>query len=275
METLDNKDFASVESHVKAAEKFAAAPSRTNSAQVAKVALEQDPFNLDLIEDLGQCYAEASHWTQARNVMLRGRHRLKEFHSEDRRFNFSMRICEAQYQCKHFKDAVAVLEEINEPSDPGSALARAQLACRVYAAAKQKQRALKEFHRAVDGREFDVALRTWCLARLDLQAAGALETAKSMMERLADGDERFLAQLGTLEDLVTAENETSKTAAESGRSAPLWRKLRMWWATLPLRLQRLSRRADGSMRQCWRALSKLGGSVGQLCKSISPVKFSR
>jgi len=222
METLDNKDFASVESHVKAAEKFAAAPSRTNSAQVAKVALEQDPFNLDLIED-----------------------------------------------------AVAVLEEINEPSDPGSALARAQLACRVYAAAKQKQRALKEFHRAVDGREFDVALRTWCLARLDLQAAGALETAKSMMERLADGDERFLAQLGTLEDLVTAENETSKTAAESGRSAPLWRKLRMWWATLPLRLQRLSRRADGSMRQCWRALSKLGGSVGQLCKSISPVKFSR
>jgi len=235
MHGLEQEVVAKLQTHAKAADPIVAAGSRTNAAQRAKQALEADPFNLDLVGELGACYAAAGHWQQCRNVMLRGRDRLREIVDDTCRHDFALLLCEAQYQCGYADQAVSILREIEEPRDAPKAATRARLACRVYCAAKDKQRGLKEFCRAIDGTSFDEALRTWALAQVDLQRVGALSAAKDMMERLADGDDTRLSQLGALEDLV--ENGKLDIVAKD-RLGPLLRHLRTLWATLPLRLER-------------------------------------
>lgn len=267
MKSLDKRDLQCAESCAEAAKIRPAAPSRTNAAQQVKNALDQDPFNLQLIHELGQLYGAAGQWSQARNVLMRGRERLQDLACDGDRFDYLLLFCEANYHGRRFAEAAGVLDEMRRIPEVDRGVARAALACRVYAAAKEKQKALLEFHRAVDGQPFDSALRTFSLARLDLHAAGAVDTAKGVMERLADGDERLLGQLQTLEELV--DSASSKEPAESVSRAPLSRRLRTLLTTFPLRLSRLRLRLAGFVSQLRSCFIARAGMLSRL-RRFSP-----
>lgn len=251
MHSLEESVVAGLREHVRAAAEVPAQPSRSHAAQRAKEALEQDPTNLELLYELGCRYAEAGHWMQSRNVLLRGRGRLDEIHDRRRRAAFASALCEAYYSCGQAKEAVGVLGSIPELEDTALAVSRATLACKVYGAAGDRQRSLKEFCKAVDGQDFDGALRVWSVTRADLRQAGALDAAKGMMERLADDDPALVQKLGALEDLAEELPASDAQAKGPGRLGPILGKLRTLIVTLPLRLERLGLRlAGGRLGSC-------------------------
>lgn len=264
MHSLDERVIAGLRRYVQAAEQVRAQASRTNAAQRAKDALELDPLNLDRIHQLGCCYAEAGHWVQCRNVLLRGRGRLQEIQDMETRFRFAVLLCEAHYHTRQLRDALTTLVDIPEQSCTTLSTVRAILACRVYGAMKDRQKAVKEFCRAINGQDFDSALRLWALARMDLRTAGAYENAKNAMERLADGDEGLVSQLGTLEDLADVAPELDNS--NNSRLSFLTRRLRTLRTELPLRLQRWSKYVWGLV---------LRGELRNACRRFMVLRVAR
>lgn len=165
--------------------KFLKRPGMTDNAKRARDALEADPYNLQYINELGRIYASEAEWERSVNVLLRGWKRAKEIEDKKVRFHFLMKICEVSYYLSQFRQAHAVLHDMEEPEDPQDLGSYLVLACQVYGANGDLQRALKAFQRLVEPRSFQDAVRIFGLTLRELKKAGGYEAAQSAVEKKA------------------------------------------------------------------------------------------
>lgn len=175
-------------------------PGLTNETKKKKDALDKDPFNLQHMYELGHAYAVDEHWARCVNVMLRGWKRMSEVADPAARFEFLMMLCQASCRCKQFKQALAVLNDVEEPEDAKDLKGFLVMSCQVYSHNGDAQKALKAFSRAMKEEDFDEMLSVWVTCMAGLKKVGAYEAAKSTVDRRMETDEQR-AKLSTLEKL--------------------------------------------------------------------------
>lgn len=192
-------------------------PSMSNVAKKAKDALEEDPFNLELMYKLGKAHADDNHWTQCGNVLLRGWKRMSEVSDEELVFDFLVQLCEASMKLDKWKQASAVLSDIVPLKDPDDLRHYSLLACKVYAENGVPHESLAAFRVAVDGIDFAAALNVWVECAASLRHAGLYASARATMQSLAtvEEDGRKLEVLETLIELKEHGNKTQKQPAST------------------------------------------------------------
>lgn len=154
-------------------------PSITNKMQEVKDALAEDPYDLALIQKFGLMLAEKFEWMQASNVMMRGWKRVSEFKEQRDRFEFLMKLSEASYRNFQFKQALAVLMDIDVPEEKNQKIAYLLLSCHVYSEGGDAPKALSAFSKLVDGESLEVSIKYWAATAIGLKKVGAFEAAKN------------------------------------------------------------------------------------------------
>lgn len=188
-------------------------PSNSNRVQEAKDALQKNPYDLKLIKKLGFLYADDFEFEKAANVMVRGWKRASEFEDRDERFEFLMKVAEVSYRNFQFKQASAVLMDIEEPEDARKKMAYLLLMCHVHAQAGDAPKSLSSFSKAIDAEGFDAAVRIYAISALSLQKVGAFEVGKNALyDKVRKGDNKYKDEdkLIKIERLVNALGKEKK-----------------------------------------------------------------
>lgn len=159
-------------------------PGLSNTIKMARDALAAEPHNLLLINELGRLYASEAQWDKCANVLLRGWKRSKEIVDDSVRFRFLMKLAEVSLRLGKFRQALAVLQDMEEPEGGYEKKAYLVLLIQVHASNGDVQRALKSFQRAIEGESFDNAVRILALTLADLHKAGGFHAAKTAVEKL-------------------------------------------------------------------------------------------
>mmetsp|Transcript_54000 Transcript_54000/g.150181 ORF Transcript_54000/g.150181 Transcript_54000/m.150181 type:complete len:307 (-) Transcript_54000:28-948(-) len=197
---------------------FKGKPGISNEIKSGRDELHVDPYNLRGIARLGFSYASECKWESAMNVLLRGWKRAAEFKDRQLRFHFLMKLAEACHRMEKFRQAHAVLKDIEEPDGTiggdDAVLSYLVLSVRILSANGDVQHALKSFGKAIEGREFNAAVRIWAFCLSGLQKCGAYEAARVSMEALA-GDDGCLN--GELRDLDHYASMIRKTQEEANK----------------------------------------------------------
>lgn len=154
-------------------------PSLSNKAQKAKNRLAEDPYNMEYLKDLGLIYASEYQWELAANVLVRGMKRVSELKDAGDRLMYLMKLAEASFRCRKFRQAHAVLMDVDVPDDPPEKKAYLLLSCHTYAEIGDSPNALKAFSKALEGEEFESAIKIWAACALRLKAVGVFEAAKN------------------------------------------------------------------------------------------------
>jgi tetratricopeptide (TPR) repeat protein len=188
-------------------------PGLKDETKRAKDALTADPYNLQLIYELGMEYVKEEKWKEATNVMIRGWKRVSEFKEPSARFTYLYQLAECSVICKQYKQAYAILMDMEDPEDPEDLQAYSILQCKVYCENDQLQKALKAFHKALEGiTTFEDALPVWTQTVFALKKVGAYEAAKSAIDRMAEteDDQNKLKVLSTMNDLKETLEKSEK-----------------------------------------------------------------
>lgn len=173
--------------------------SISDKAKRQRDILEKHPYQLHTINELGATYGSEAQWDKCANVLLRGWKRAPEISDPTVRFRFLMKLCEVSYYLKQFRQAYAVMRDIDRPDGGPELKSYLVLSCQVYAQAGDLQQSLKAFNQAIEGEDFDVAVRVFAIVQIDLKKAGAYESAKSTIENMGEG----YYQTSTLSMLAT------------------------------------------------------------------------
>lgn len=181
-------------------------PGLSETLRVAREALAAEPYDMLLINELGRLYASEAKWSHCSNILLRGWKRASEIEDAHIRFRFLMKLCEMSFRQSKFKQAFAVLQDIEAPEKGEELKAFLILSVQVCASVGDTQRALRFFQKAVEGETFPRAVRILALTMLDLMKANAFETAKSSLEKL--GKDYFdESSLKMLQNFAERQNE--------------------------------------------------------------------
>lgn len=164
-------------------------PSMSKAARDAKDRLEDDPYNLDRILDLGYVYASEAQNDKAANVLIRGWKRASELKDPKERFTFLLKTAEVSFRNKQYKQAVAVLWDIEDPEDYYDKKALQLLSCHAYAEGGENTQAIMTFSKAIEKEEFNSAIKIWAACALALKKAGAHELAKEGVMKKARTDQ--------------------------------------------------------------------------------------
>jgi len=161
------------------------AKSNSAKAQQAKEALEADSYNLQRIIDLGYVYASEVQYDKAANVLIRGWKRVGELEDSTERFMFLMKLSEVSFRNRQFKQAHAVLMDIDEQEDYYEKKAYQLLCCHVFAEVGQGSEALSMFSKAIDGESFENSIKIWAACALRLKKVGGHEAGKESLVKKA------------------------------------------------------------------------------------------
>merc|ERR1719162_79177 len=112
--------------------KKAPLPGLKHETKAAKDALDRDPYDLQLIFDLGDGYIQEDKCSNAANVLIRGWKRMGELDNPEGKFLFLLKLCHASNECGKYKQAEAVLEDMEEPQDPEMAMDYFRIKTKVY-----------------------------------------------------------------------------------------------------------------------------------------------
>jgi len=192
------------------------AKGMSDEACTAREALANDPYNLELIVDLGYKYCVQGHLERAANVMLRGWKRADEIEDAHARFCFLMKLCEVSYLMGRFKQAAAVLQDIAEPEDPSERKSYFILSCHVHSVNKDAQKTLRCFQKAIEGEDFEMTVRIYALTLLDLKEVDLYFVARTAVERIA-GDFDKDAVLPILDHYAKSKPEPKSVTADNQR----------------------------------------------------------
>lgn len=173
--------------------------SISDKAQRQRNILEKHPYQLHTINELGAIYGSEAQWDKCANVMLRGWKRAPEITDPAVRFRFLMKLCEVSYYLKQFRQAYAVMRDVDRPDGGPELKSYLVLSCQVYAQAGDLQQSLKAFNQAIEGEDFELAVRIFALVQIDLKRAGAYESAKSTLENLVGDAYHHKSALSMLE----------------------------------------------------------------------------
>jgi hypothetical protein len=151
----------------------------------ARDALADDPHSMYWINELGRIYAKEAQWDKCEIALLRGWKRAGEIQDSEVRFHFLMKLCEASYNLEKYRQALAVLNDIEEPQGALEQQALLIMTVRVKAANQDAPGALKAFTKLVDSEDFGFGSRMLAVTMFDLRKAGAYEPAKYAVEKMA------------------------------------------------------------------------------------------
>lgn len=193
-------------------------PGISNAAQRCKDELKKDPYSLKWISDLGCVYAKEEMWDLCQNVMLRGWKRANTELDRDAAFVFLMKLCDASFLCKQYRQAHAVFNDIEVP-EIGTIEFRAYsiLGCNVYSANNDMQKALKSFNNAIEGVGFDVTMAAWSVCHMGMRKVGAYEAAKNTVDGRC-GNDAELMKVDKIELIAETEAQLSAPLNEH----PMW-----------------------------------------------------
>jgi hypothetical protein len=191
-------------------------PGLSHEAKNAKELLAKDPYNMEHICDLGIAYAKDEQWEKSANVLLRGWKRAKEITDVQKRFEFLILLTMGSMNLKKYRQALAVLEDIEEPLEFNASALNA-LKCQVYCANNDAPRGLKAFNDAILGLDFDQALSQWQLCHEMLVKGGLAETTKTLLRdclsETADKDEE-IRKLDMLEAIIEVKRSYKQKQSE-------------------------------------------------------------
>lgn len=177
-------------------------PSYSNRAQAAKDRLAEDANNMELIRDLGFIFCSEVQWDLAANVLVRGMKRSNEFPDPKDRFMFLMKLAEASFKNKKFRQAEAVLKDITVPDEDGPEKKAWQLlACHTYCELDKQVDALKVFNEAVKSTEFEDAIKLWAACALSLRKVGAFDVAKNTIMNKARSGPHYQMDQGRMQTI--------------------------------------------------------------------------
>lgn len=166
-------------------------PSISNKAKEAKDRLEKDPYNIESIKDLGFIYAAEVQWDMAANVMMRGWKRVNDLKDPGDRFTFLMKLCECSFRTHKFRQAHAIVMDIDEPDDYHEKKAYLLLSCHVHAEIRDQLNTLKIFSKAIEGEDFEIAIKIWAACALRLKKVGGFEVAKNAVMNKARSGQNY------------------------------------------------------------------------------------
>lgn len=195
-------------------------PGLSNEAKQAKDLLTSDPYNMQNICRLGVAYAKDQQWQQCVNVLLRGWKRTKEFENPLVRFEYLSLLTQGSFQLRKFRQALAVLEDMEEAPQEVHISAYNVLRCQVYCANNDAQRGLKAFHNAIDGVSFTEASANWAACLEQLKKVGLVEVTRDKMKSLAPSDEEQ-AKLEAMEKIVEVKNSYKDSLQEPTLKQPV------------------------------------------------------
>lgn len=160
-------------------------PGTSNEAHKVKELLKADPFNMDHIFMLGQCYAQDDQWERSEIVLLRGWKRTSEIEEKHKRFGFLLLLAKASLEVKKYRQALAVVNDMEERDDEIFHVIR----CQAYCANGDTQKGLKAFRAAIEGLDFQASAGVWAGCSSFLRLCGIWEATKMIMQELAKTDE--------------------------------------------------------------------------------------
>jgi hypothetical protein len=170
-------------------------PSISNKAKEKKDKLAADPYNVELIRDLGFVFCSEVQWDMAANVMIRGWKRASELKDASERFTFLMKLAEASFRQRKFRQAHAILMDIDEPEDYYEKKAYQLLLCHTHGELKDATKATMVFSKAIEGEDFESAIKIWASCALRLKICGSFEVAKnSVMSKARSGQNYVMDQ---------------------------------------------------------------------------------
>jgi hypothetical protein len=169
--------------------------SMTNATKAVKDELEKDPYNIELIHNLGVQYIKEFQYDLAANVMMRGWKRASELKTASERFAFLSKLCEASLRNKQFKQAHAILMDIQEPEAGYERNAFFLLSCKVYSENNDSAKTLQAFTKVIEGCDFEDAHKFWAACALALRKAGTFEASKNTMtSKVRSGKHHYMDQ---------------------------------------------------------------------------------
>jgi len=189
--------------------------SISNVAKEVKDKLEDDPYNIEHIRDLGYLYCAEFQWDKAANVMMRGWKRASELKTADERFEFLMKLAEVSFRDFHFKQAHAIMMDVDEPEDYNEKKAYQLLSCHIFAENGDAPKSLAIFSKAIEGEEFESAIKIWAACALRLKKVGAYEAAKNaVMNKARSGQNYHMDQsrIQCVESWAIMSNDGEKKA---------------------------------------------------------------
>mmetsp|Transcript_125327 Transcript_125327/g.250166 ORF Transcript_125327/g.250166 Transcript_125327/m.250166 type:complete len:279 (+) Transcript_125327:39-875(+) len=198
----------------------------SSEAMRCREALQQDPYNLERIFELGLAYAEDSQWEQCANVLLRGWKRVGELQDLETRCQFLLTLCQASVNLGKFRQTLAVLADMEESDEPETKVRVEALRCHANCSIGDSATGLQAFHRAIAGQDFETASGCWALCYPSLQQVGALQATRNAIEDLAADDEDR-KKLDLLENLARLKNDITLDMAEDGKANKFWRRSAM------------------------------------------------
>ncbi|CAE8716725.1 unnamed protein product, partial [Polarella glacialis] len=176
------------------------------------------------------------------NVLSRGQGRMSQVQDSGARLRFAMALAEAAMHVGDGPRALGALEELGQPDDDPEGLRRyLVLSCRVHCVQRQYLSAMKAFHRAVTGCDFDATLGVLATLQEDLRKLGGFEAARTAVQHCAETEDDNLKlraldslQTATLEGARATQLEAEKASGQEAKEARAlqrrWRALQASWA---------------------------------------------
>lgn len=199
-------------------------PGLSAEAKRFKDALTVDPYNLEYMFALGVNYSKDNQWTQAENVLVRGWKRVKEFSEKEKRFSYLQVLLRATLKNRKYKQAAAVLQDMEEPEKEGLQYMYYASQCEVMGFCKENDKCLKAFNNTIDGLKaqldaekiedkdkFQQIIETWAHLIPALEQADILELTREKVAAFATNDEDK-AKLDVYEKLSKVRQEITDAA---------------------------------------------------------------
>jgi len=183
-------------------------PGLTHEEQKHKDALDKDPYNMELIYNLGLAYSQENRWDKAEIVMMRGLMRTSALEDPVHRVHFLVILCEASFvnqkyqQAKHVLNKV--LEEMGKMDDPVHDPRIVEtLKCKVYLMNKEVDIGLKAFNEAIKDAPWDEVQKVWAQCAPFLKEANLHDPVKEKLEKLApnEDEKKKVGMISTLADV--------------------------------------------------------------------------
>jgi len=188
-------------------------PGLSHAAKKVKDQLADDPYNMELIWQLGQALRDDGQWDKVSNVLLRGWKRVSEFKDSETRFEYLHMLAKAALEEKKYKQALAVLNDTEESESEERSADFHMLRCQIYCFNGDAQKGLSSFNKAIDGHDFDSVLKIWSECIPAIKEVGAYDATKTTVERKASTEQQkekvhAIGRLAELQSMMGAESKS-------------------------------------------------------------------
>jgi len=199
-------------------------PGLSHAAKKVKDQLADDPYNMELIWQLGQALRDDGQWDKVSNVLLRGWKRVSEFKDSETRFEYLHMLAKAAFEEKKYKQALAVLNDIEEPAPEKLPDDFKLLRCQIYGFNDEMQKGLKAFNQLIEGKDFDTVVNLWMVCAPAIKQIGAYDVTKKTVEGLAKSktDSRKVDAIARLTEIKGSMQTAQSSAAATKGQRPTW-----------------------------------------------------